>query len=102
MSIIPDVMVSACAAYTLLLENERVRVMEVRLEPGGVALMHNHPNDHVVYVQNAARVELRFADGSDTTLDLSAGQALWLKAGAHETHNVGTTEVRNLVVEIKK
>jgi beta-alanine degradation protein BauB len=102
MTQIPDVMTAAADAYGLKLENDSVRVMEVRLKPGQKAPMHNHPNDHVVYVKNDARFKLSFPDGKSQVFDLTAGQTLWIPAGPHETENVGTTEGINLVVEVKK
>jgi quercetin dioxygenase-like cupin family protein len=102
MANIPDALTAAPGAYGLLLENEKVRVMEVRLKPGQKAPMHNHPNDHVVYVLNSARFRLSFPDGKDAIFDLNAGQVLWLEAGPHETENVGTTDGQNLVIEVKE
>ena len=55
MANVPDVMTAAKSAYTLLMENDSVRVLEVRLKPGQKAPMHNHPNHHVVYVKNDSR-----------------------------------------------
>ena len=43
MTKIQDVMTAASTAYGLLLENDKVRVMEVRLKPGQKAPMHDHP-----------------------------------------------------------
>lgn len=63
--------------------------------------MHDHPNDHVVYVMNDAKFRLDFPDGKSGEFDLKAGQALMIKAGPHETTNVGNTVGRNLVVELK-
>lgn len=102
MAEIPDVMKAASSAYGLLLENDSVRVMEVRLKPGQKAVMHNHPNNHVVYVKNDARFKLSFPDGKDAVFDLKAGQVLWLEAGPHETENVGSTDGYNVVVEVKQ
>ena len=102
MAKIPDVMTAAPGAYALLLDNDRVRVMEVRLKPGQKAPMHDHPNDHVVFVVKDAKFKLTFPDGKDNVVDLKAGKTLWMDAGAHETENVGTSDGYNLVVEIKK
>jgi beta-alanine degradation protein BauB len=102
MAIIQDVLEAASNACGLLLENDRVRVMEVRLKPGQKAPMHNHPNDHVVYVKIDARFKLSFPDGKSSVFELKAGQTLWIEAGPHETENVGTTEGHNLVIELKK
>ena len=102
MANVPDVLTAAASAYTLLLENESVRVLEIRLKPGQKAPMHNHPNNHVVYVRNAMRIKLSFPDGKEAVTDLKAGQVLWLEAGPHEAENVGTTDADNLVIEVKK
>ena len=99
---IPDALKSAANAYKLLMENERVRVLDIRLKPGEKAPMHNHPNDHVVYVMNNAKFKLTFSDGKSDEFDLKAGQTLWLNAGSHATENIGTSEGHNLVVELKK
>ncbi len=102
MSNVPDVLVAAKAAYKLLLENDSVRVMEVRLKPGQRALMHNHPNSHVVYVKSDSRFKLTSPDGKEDVIDLKAGQTLWMDAGPHEAENVGKTDFDNLVIEVKK
>lgn len=101
MTKIQDVMTAAPKAYGLLLENDKVRVMEVRLKPGQKAPMHDHPDNHVVYVMKDARFRLGFPDGKSTEIDLKSGNVIWMDAGSHETENVGTTEGHNLVIEIK-
>jgi quercetin dioxygenase-like cupin family protein len=101
MAKIQDVMKAASNAYKLLLENNRVRVMEVRLKPGQIAPMHNHPNDHVVYVLKDAKFKLSSPDGKSLKVDLKSGKVLWMEAGPHETENVGKTEGHNLVIELK-
>jgi quercetin dioxygenase-like cupin family protein len=102
MANIQDALKAAPKAYGLLLENDRVRVLEVRLKPGQIAPMHNHPHNHVVYVKNAAKFKLSFPDGKSSVFELKAGQTLWMEAGPHETENVGTTEGHNIVIELKK
>jgi quercetin dioxygenase-like cupin family protein len=102
MATIPDVIAAAPKAYSVLMENDQVRVMEVKLKPGEIAPMHNHPNAHVVIVKNDARLKLSFPDGKDNTIDLKAGQTMWLEAGPHQAENAGTTNFDNLVIEIKK
>jgi beta-alanine degradation protein BauB len=101
MSNILDVLEVPNSGYNLIMENEKVRVMEMKLKPGEKSLMHNHPNDHVVYVFNDAKFKLSFPDGNSNEFELKAGQALWIEAGPHETENIGTTNGHNLVTEIK-
>jgi quercetin dioxygenase-like cupin family protein len=102
MANIPDVLRIQNNGYKLLMENEKVRVMEIRLDPGQKSPMHNHPDNHVVYVNSDARFKLSFPDGKSSEIDLKAGQALWLEAGPHETENVGKTRGHNIVIELKK
>ena len=97
---IQDVLKAAAKAYKL--ENEKVRVLDIRLKPGEKAPMHNHPDSHVIYVMNNARFKLTFPDGKTGEFDLKTGQTLWLESGSHSTENIGTTDGHNLVVEIKK
>ena len=101
MSNILDVLEVPNSGYNLIMENEKVRVMEMKLKPGEKSIMHNHPNDHVVYVFNNAKFKLSFPNGNSSKFDLKAGQALWIESGPHETENIGTTNGHNLVTEIK-
>jgi quercetin dioxygenase-like cupin family protein len=102
MTKIHDVLTAAPDAYSLLLENDRVRVMEVRLKPGQKAPMHDHPDDHVVNVMKDANFRLSFPDGKSMEIELKSGKTLWMESGAHETENIGSSEGVNLVIEIKK
>jgi beta-alanine degradation protein BauB len=101
MTDIPDVLEVAKSGYKLLLENKKVRVMEIRLKPGENSQMHNHPNDHVIYVVKDAKFKLNFPNGKSDEFDLKNGQVLWIEAGPHKTENVGSTEGHCIVVETK-
>ena len=86
--------------YKFIMENKRVRVLEVDFKPGDKAIMHYHP-DHVVYVLKGGKAKLT-SGGKTDTLDLKAGQAIFLEAQNHEVQNIGSTELSLLVVELKK
>lgn len=87
--------------YKLIMENDRVRVFDVRFKPGEKAVMHGHP-DHVVYVLADGTLKLSLPDGKSQEVSLKAGQTVWMGAGPHATENVGKSEAHNLVVELKK
>jgi beta-alanine degradation protein BauB len=99
---IPDVLKVDNSGYNLIMENDRVRVMEMQLKPGEKSPMHNHPSDHVVYVFKDASFKLSFPNGENADFELEAGNALWIDAGPHETENIGSTQAHNLVIEVKK
>ncbi len=90
----------AANVYTLIMENDSVRVLDVRFSPGAEAVMHSHPN-HVVYVLTGGKIKITTPDGKSANFDLKAGQAIWMPAGQHAAENVGKAEARNLVVELK-
>jgi beta-alanine degradation protein BauB len=98
---IPDVLEVKKSGYTLLLENKKVRVMEIKLKPGEISPMHNHPNDHVIYVVKDAQFKLSFPNGKNDVFDLIKGQVLWIEAGPHQTENTGSTDGHCIVVETK-
>jgi quercetin dioxygenase-like cupin family protein len=84
----------------VLLENERVRVLEVFFKPGDFAKMHHHP-DHVVYVVKGGKLKI-VSEGKTNTLDLISGSAVFLEAQDHEVTNLGNSDVDLIVVELKK
>ena len=101
MAQIPDALQAAPNVYKLLMENDRVRVLDVRVKPGEKTKMHSHP-DRVVYVLSNHILKFTSADGQNKELELKAGQVLWIEAGAHTTENIGKTEAHNLAVELKE
>jgi beta-alanine degradation protein BauB len=96
----PDPTKVATDVYKLVLENERVRVFDVRFKPGQKAVMHAHP-DHVVYVIDDYTLDLKGPDGKSQEVALKAGQAFWMGAGPHEAQNISKKAGRALVVELK-
>jgi len=97
----PDPTKVAADVYKVLLENDRVRVADVRFKPGQQTVMHGHPN-HVIYVLAGFKLGIEVPDGAASTVDLETGQTLWMKAGPHAARNVGGTEGHALVVELKE
>lgn len=85
----------------VLLENERVRVVEVVQKPGEKLAMHSHPAN-IVYAFASAKAKYTTPDGKTHERELKAGQAVWSDGVTHSSENVGTTESRVLVIELKK
>ena len=85
--------------YKFIMENERVRVLEVLFKPGDKAAMHHHP-DHVIYVLKGGKAKLT-SSGKTDVLDLKTGQAIFLKAQSHEAENTGKSDLDLLVIELK-
>lgn len=87
--------------YKLDFENEHVRVMEVHFKPGDKIAPHSHP-DHFVYVLEAGKLKISHPNEVEPQeVELTAGQVVWVNAESHWAENIGTTNIRLLVVELK-
>jgi quercetin dioxygenase-like cupin family protein len=89
------------AHFKVVLNNEHVRIMDVRIKPGEKTPMHSHPN-HVVYSFTGGKTKFTLADGKTNTATLKAGQAVWHNAETHTVENVGKNETHALDIELKK
>lgn len=86
--------------FDVRLENERVRVLEVRIPPGQGHGMHWHPA-HLIYTLSAYDVQDRFPDGNTKTIKRDAGELNWGDSLSHATENIGETAVHALIIEFK-
>ena len=86
--------------YRLILENERVRVLEARFQPGEKIGPHAHP-DHVVVVTSAGKLAVTAASGKVQEFDAKVGDTFFIAAETHSAENVGTTEFACVVTELK-
>jgi len=84
----------------VLLENNRVRVLEVRIKPGEKIPMHSHPA-HVTYALSDVKGEYTSPDGKSTTNEAKTNSVFWSEPVTHSSVNVGSTEIHAIVVELK-
>jgi beta-alanine degradation protein BauB len=83
----------------VLLENDRIRVIEVTFGPGTPLKMHSHPA-HVVYFIESGKATFTTPDGKVTEVDVKPGTARWSDPVTHKVEVAGPT--RAIVVELKK
>ncbi len=84
----------------VLLDNHRVRVLELRLPPGDCEPMHSHP-EYIVYVLSPATMRMTGDDGSTKVVELTAGQVSFGAPTRHSGENIGQTTLRELIIELK-
>jgi hypothetical protein len=100
-----DALVAAPKQHRLLLENERVRVLDTEIAPGEKTPLHTHRWPAVHYIVSWADFVRRDAGGAtlvDTRGREPAAGAVWGPAlGPHTLENVGTGPIRVISVEIK-
>jgi len=86
--------------YRVVLENDRVRVLEYRDRPGDRTAPHRHPDTVMVTLSSFSR-RIR-AGGREVHVDLSAGEARWVAEQEHAGENVGDTPSHAFFVELKE
>jgi mannose-6-phosphate isomerase-like protein (cupin superfamily) len=103
-----DAMLAAPDHHEVLLENDRVRVLDTRLAPGEQTPIHMHTSSAALYVMSWSDFLRRDADGNiivdSRTWDRQpeTGEALWLPPlPPHTIENIGKTELRLIAVELK-
>jgi hypothetical protein len=86
--------------YSVVFENDRVRVLEYLDAPGDRTQPHHHPDSVMVTLSAFSR---RLWSGDrEVELDLPAFQARWLDAQEHSGMNVGETATHSIFVELKE
>ena len=85
---------------TVLLENDRVRVLDFHAKAGDKIPMHSHP-DYVLYNFTGGKVKFTASDGKTTEVEGKAGQTTWHAAETHAGEIIGPGENHALVIELK-
>jgi quercetin dioxygenase-like cupin family protein len=85
--------------YKVVFENERVRVLEYRDEPGATTSPHHHPDSVMITLGGFDRRLTVGAQSRDVTL--GPGEIRWLGAQTHSGENIGNTPTRVVFVELK-
>lgn len=98
-----DAATSDPRSFRVVLENERVRVLEYRSRPGlGVCGqgMHYHP-DRVTVSLTGGKVRFTNANGRRGVLEIPPGHVVFAPAVTHSTENIGGAGTRTYMIELK-
>ena len=85
--------------YKVLFENEKVRVLEVKMEEGSGTEMHSHP-DTLIYILSGGKVNFTDPSGEVVELETAAGETVWMEATEHATDHVAGA-IHALLIEPK-
>ena len=85
--------------YKVVFENDRVRVLEYRDEPGARTSPHSHP-ERVVVTRSGCDGRL-LVGNEDRDLTLEEGEVGWIDAQNHVGKNIGSTPSHALFVKLK-
>ena len=87
--------------YKVIFENEQVRVLEYRDEPGQRTSPHQHPTS-VMYTLSSFSRRLIAENGESRDVELPAGAVRWLDAQVHSGENIGDSPTHVIFVELKE
>lgn len=87
--------------YKLILDNDQVRVIEYQAGPGQVDQMHSLPQ-RLTYTLTPVKLKVMSPDGNIINVEAKEGEAYWQAPVTHSIRNVGKTEAKLLIVEIKE
>ncbi len=95
-----DPVVSNPELYSVIFENERVRVLEYLDHPGQESIPHDHPDSVMITLSAFSR---QLASGDRTVdVEMPAATARWLGAQSHSGRNTGTTDTHCIFIELKE
>lgn len=95
-----DAVTVAPHVYKVVLENDRVRVLDVRGKPGDKTEMHSHPPVVAIAITDG-KYRFTSPDGQTMEAELKASEAMYFDAVEHAGEFTGTTEARGVLVELK-
>jgi len=86
----------------ILFENELIRIWEVDLQPGEHQGFHQHHHPYVVISVAEGENKITAIDGTERYTTEPVGHFVYQDAGQiHDLQNIGTTQYRNRLIEIK-
>ena len=90
----------AVDAYKVVLENDQVRLLEVRAKPGTKIPVHAHPA-YVAYAVTDMKAEFVDETGKTQQVDEKAGETIWKEPETHAV-TVQSADAQVLVIELKQ
>ncbi len=102
-------------ATTKLLENDRVILWEMVLEPGERTGVHTHHHNYIIQVLEGSQLRATDANGEGAIdLDFRTDDTYWVEVkddkvvfgsasapATHDAQNIGSGRYRELLIEIK-
>ena len=98
-----DALTAAPRSFRVVVENERVRVLEFKSRPGfGVCGegMHSHP-DHVTVSLTGAKLKVETPGSKATFEDIPPGTVFFAPAEVHSAEVIGGFGTRSYIIELK-
>jgi quercetin dioxygenase-like cupin family protein len=86
--------------YSVVSENDQVRILKVHYGPHEKSVMHSHPDTVAVFLTDATG-QFTFPDGKVQEFTVKAGDAQYGAAATHLPENTGDKDMEVIVTELK-
>lgn len=86
--------------YTVVSENDQVRIVKVHYGPHEKSVMHSHPNCVAVFLTDST-THFTFPGGKTSDMTTKAGQAVYTPAVTHLPEDTGDKPLDLILVELK-
>jgi hypothetical protein len=96
-----DAVTADPAHYSVIFENDQVRVLRIRYGPNEQGVMHSHPDGVAIYLDDI-NGEFTLPDGQVLNAEGKAREAVWTEAGAHQPRNLSDQPFELIQVELKE
>jgi quercetin dioxygenase-like cupin family protein len=87
--------------YTVISENDQVRLLRVHYAPGEKSVMHSHPDSVAVFLEDQ-KAKMTHPDGKSEEMSGKKGDAVFVPADTHLPEDIGTGPIDVILVELKK
>jgi quercetin dioxygenase-like cupin family protein len=86
--------------YTVMSENDQVRILKVHYGPHEKSVMHSHPAAVAVFLTDS-KAQFTHPDGRKEDVTFKAGDAQYTAKTVHLPENVGDDGMDVIVIELK-
>ena len=86
--------------YSVVTENDQVRILKVHYGPHEKSIMHSHPATVAVFLTDA-RGQFNYPDGTKVPFAVKAGESQYEAATTHLPENTSDAGMDVIVIELK-
>ena len=87
--------------YTVVSENDDVRILRVHYGPHEKSAMHSHPKSVAVFLTDS-KAHFTLPDGKTQDMSVKTGESMYTAPGTHLPENSGDKDMELILVELKK
>ena len=101
MSAAQDAAKADAAHYTLMSENDQVRILKIHYGPHEKSVMHSHPDSVVVFLTDG-NMKFTMPDGTSEMREMKKGDAQFTPKTVHLPENESGQPMEAVLVEFKR